>query len=346
MKGVWAMTRTILLLSFFFFVNSYILLAQIVNSITNHIAFPASITQTIGETDFTISYYRIKSDADEKWNNIDTCDYVLFTDKVDAITFSCSKDVLIENEPLKAGCYSLFVIPKENEWIIIFSKGTTFRGLDSENNALIIYQKTVSNLRQDWLAFEFNDFTNSSTKVSMHWDKFSISFHITTGDIFRLMVENSIREQLHASTEELIVGYNNEEINPEQMIEYDNSLNVSYENYFEIIPSELDTPFKEQKESLVMSTINYRDPQPVIMPFPDYPEFQRKAKIEGFVKVKMLITKDGKVSEAEILQTGDIGFDKVALDAAMQWRFIPAVRNNEPIAAWVEVPFYFKPYLK
>jgi outer membrane biosynthesis protein TonB len=35
-------------------------------------------------------------------------------------------------------------------------------------------------------------------------------------------------------------------------------------------------------------------------------------------------------------------FNEVAVAAAMQWVFTPAVMNNGPVAVWVSIPFKFK----
>jgi hypothetical protein len=51
-----------------------------------------------------------------------------------ATTIQFSKPVKIEGQELPAGKYSLFTIPNENEWVIIFNSKTDQWGLDYEKN--------------------------------------------------------------------------------------------------------------------------------------------------------------------------------------------------------------------
>jgi protein TonB len=45
----------------------------------------------------------------------------------------------------------------------------------------------------------------------------------------------------------------------------------------------------------------------------------------------------------ELKKTSGFGpLDQAALDAVKKWRFVPARRGSQTIAAWVEVPITFK----
>jgi len=35
-------------------------------------------------------------------------------------------------------------------------------------------------------------------------------------------------------------------------------------------------------------------------------------------------------------------FNQPAIDAAMKWKFTPAIMNNGPVAVWVSIPFKFR----
>lgn len=76
--------------------------------------------------------------------------------------------------------------------------------------------------------------------------------------------------------------------------------------------------------------------------YPPYPEIPRRAGVEGTVHIKMWVTKEGKVKRAEVFKSSSELFDQVALDAAMQWTFTPAIMNNGPVDVWVTVPFEFR----
>lgn len=77
---------------------------------------------------------------------------------------------------------------------------------------------------------------------------------------------------------------------------------------------------------------------------PKYPELARKAGIEGEVWIKIWIQKDGKVRTAEIQKASgrDVGFEEAAIAAAQKLEFKPALKNGQPVATWVSLPFRFK----
>lgn len=74
----------------------------------------------------------------------------------------------------------------------------------------------------------------------------------------------------------------------------------------------------------------------------DYPEMARRAQIEGTVVVKVLVGPDGRVKNAQILQSVNPLLDKAALNAAWKWTFHPGKQRNIPVKAWMAIPFNFR----
>jgi len=76
---------------------------------------------------------------------------------------------------------------------------------------------------------------------------------------------------------------------------------------------------------------------------PVYPAEAKKAGVEGMVIVKALVNKEGRIEEAEISRSDTPLLDEAALEAIRQWRFVPAVsEDDETVAAWVTIPIKFK----
>jgi vitamin B12 transporter len=73
-----------------------------------------------------------------------------------------------------------------------------------------------------------------------------------------------------------------------------------------------------------------------------YPEQARVAGFEGTVLLRLSIDADGRVTEAEVTQPAGNGFDEAARDAVLQFRFQPAKRNGESIAARILFPYEFR----
>jgi protein TonB len=78
-------------------------------------------------------------------------------------------------------------------------------------------------------------------------------------------------------------------------------------------------------------------------PPPAYPLSARRRGIEGRVMVRAEVLADGSCNKVELKKTsGFEPLDEAALEAVKKWRFVPARRGSQSIAAWVEVPITFK----
>lgn len=84
-------------------------------------------------------------------------------------------------------------------------------------------------------------------------------------------------------------------------------------------------------------------PRALVQIPPMYPPSARQAGLEGEVRLVFVITRDGAVTDVEVLSsTPGTLFNAAAVQAVRQWRFEPATRGGEPAAVRVEVPVQFK----
>jgi len=84
--------------------------------------------------------------------------------------------------------------------------------------------------------------------------------------------------------------------------------------------------------------VHEEGPIPMKKVEPEYPQFARNAGIEGTVTLRAEVFEDGNVGAVEIvksLQSGPGGLDEAAMQAAKQWKFIPAKNQGKPVAVWV-----------
>lgn len=78
-------------------------------------------------------------------------------------------------------------------------------------------------------------------------------------------------------------------------------------------------------------------------PPPAYPPQSRRQGEEGKVLLRVRVSADGQPEAVEISQgSGFPRLDAAARDAVRRWRFLPARRGNEPVAAAVLVPVLFR----
>jgi TonB family protein len=75
---------------------------------------------------------------------------------------------------------------------------------------------------------------------------------------------------------------------------------------------------------------------------PEYTKEMNENKIEGTIKVRVLVDIDGKVKKAIVLNDLGFGTKEKVLDACLKLEFDPASINNVPCAVWIIVPFTFR----
>lgn len=75
---------------------------------------------------------------------------------------------------------------------------------------------------------------------------------------------------------------------------------------------------------------------------PVYPEEAMKNGSEGRVWVKLLVGQNGDAKKAVVVKSDNDVFNQSAIDAAMKYKFTPAMQGGKPVAVWVVMPFKFE----
>jgi periplasmic protein TonB len=76
---------------------------------------------------------------------------------------------------------------------------------------------------------------------------------------------------------------------------------------------------------------------------PPYPRRARRRGTEGWVKVRFLVTKDGRVRNLTILQESPTGvFHKTVMKTVPRWRFKPARKDGQSVDVWVKQTINFR----
>jgi periplasmic protein TonB len=77
-------------------------------------------------------------------------------------------------------------------------------------------------------------------------------------------------------------------------------------------------------------------------PKPLYPHASRRLREEGRVLLRVRVNAAGLAESVELKHSsGFPRLDEAAEDAVSRWRFVPARRGDEAVAAWVQVPITF-----
>src|SRR6266436_6437697 len=173
----------------------------------------ASVMQTIGVTDITITYSRppvkgrtIFADAPATMESrakgeatldnknerkagepIVPYNHVWRAGANEATMFQITDDVLINGQPLKAGTYSMHTIPGKEEWTIIFNSDAGQWGsfsYDNKKDVLRVKTKPqMTNDSQEFLMYSFDPVTDNSATVNLRWEKVRVPFTVQVKDV-------------------------------------------------------------------------------------------------------------------------------------------------------------------
>jgi DUF2911 family protein len=175
----------------------------------------ASVMQTIGVTDVTITYSRpgvkgrkiwgdplpsqaeVKGEATLDDQNARPKDAAIVpwghawrTGANEATQFVVTDDVLINGQKLPAGSYSLHTVPTKDEWTIIFNSVANQWGsfdYDAAKDTLRVKVKPewVSE-NKEWLEYWIDPVSDSTAQVNIRWEKVRVPFTVEVKDVTAL----------------------------------------------------------------------------------------------------------------------------------------------------------------
>jgi len=164
----------------------------------------ASVTQMVGITEITIKYSRPGVKGREIWGKLVPYGEVWRTGANENTTIKFNTPVKIEGHELPAGVYGLQTIPAQGDWTLILSKDANEWGAFSykqEDDALRIQAKPQPAEFRERMAFDFEDVTDTSTKVVLHWEKLKVPFtvEVDTPKLVVAKVQDAVRMPLQAA---------------------------------------------------------------------------------------------------------------------------------------------------
>jgi TonB family protein len=71
-------------------------------------------------------------------------------------------------------------------------------------------------------------------------------------------------------------------------------------------------------------------PKPIAAPIPSYPHFEQSLKKSGIVVIRFIVTREGRTSDLEVVESNDEEFSKAALEALSHWTFRPLMIDGVP----------------
>ena len=181
----------------------------------------ATVMQTIGVTDVTITYSRPGVKGRPIWGDpppamaarakgegtLDNQNERLKGEPIvpyghvwraganEATQFVVTDDVLINGQKLAAGSYSLHTIPGKEEWTIVFNGTANQWGsfnYDEKKDTLRVKAKPQwVEENQEWLMYSFDPVTDNSAQVNIRWEKIRVPFTVEVKDVVAVTLEKA-----------------------------------------------------------------------------------------------------------------------------------------------------------
>ncbi len=144
----------------------------------NKPASPAtSATGKINGASISINYSSPSVKGRVIWGELVPFNKVWRAGANDATTFETDKDLTIEGKKLPAGKYSFFVIPNENECVIIFNKEAkqwgAYKYKESEDQIRVTVKQQMADKSAENLVYTIN-----KNSVVLSWEKWNIPFSV------------------------------------------------------------------------------------------------------------------------------------------------------------------------
>jgi len=164
----------------------------------------AWVSQMVGVTKISITYSRPGVKGRKIWGGLVPYGEVWRSGANENTTITFSTPVKVEGHDLPAGTYGLQTIPTAGDWTIIFSKDAKEWGAftyKQEDDALRVQAKPQPAEMRERMAFEFDDVTDTSAKIVLHWEKLKVPFTVEA-DTAKLVVgkaNEDARAQLQAA---------------------------------------------------------------------------------------------------------------------------------------------------
>jgi hypothetical protein len=147
----------------------------------------ASVMQTVGVTDITVTYSRPGVKNRTIWGGLVPYGEPWRTGANEATSFTVSEDITVEGQKLPAGTYSLLTIPAKGEWTLVFNKEKDLWGANGykpENDALRVKIKPqAAPVAEEWMVFRFADLSWKDATLALHWEKLVLPIRIGVDDV-------------------------------------------------------------------------------------------------------------------------------------------------------------------
>ena len=142
----------------------------------------ARVEQRVGLTDFTVDYSSPAVKGRKIWGDLVPYDKTWRAGANAVTKLTASRDFTIGGTPLKAGTYSLFVIPTKAKWTVLVNSDPNvnpFERDDKKDVARVAVTPAALPQPRERLAYLFSDTQDDRTMLDLEWERVRIRVPIT-----------------------------------------------------------------------------------------------------------------------------------------------------------------------
>jgi len=157
----------------------------------------ASVTQTIGLTDISLTYDRPAVEGRKIWDGLVPYDSVWRAGANVNTVIAFTSPVTIGGKQLPAGRYGLFMIPTAQQWTVILSREANAWGHFSYNQAEDALRFTATpstGAMTERLEYTLDDPRADAVTVTLRWEKLALPFLVSVNST--QVVMDSLQQQL------------------------------------------------------------------------------------------------------------------------------------------------------
>lgn len=152
------------------------------------VAFPSlspmgSINQKVGFTTISVIYERPAARGRKIFGELVPYNKLWRTGAGKCTKIKFDEDVLIGNKSIPAGTYTLFTIPEDHEWTVIFNSDTALYGTGGydEQKDLVRLRARANAIDRYYESFTIDvDVMHNNAAINISWEKTRVSFEIKT----------------------------------------------------------------------------------------------------------------------------------------------------------------------
>ena len=157
----------------------------------------ASVSQTVGLTQVSITYDRPVVKQREIWGKLVPYDSVWRAGANENTVIAFSSAVRVGGRDLPAGRYGIHMIPTANDWTVILSRQADAWGsfsYDPKEDVVRLTAVPVAAPFQESLGYTLDDPGTGSVVATLRWEKLALPFTVDVD--YKTVVADSLRQQL------------------------------------------------------------------------------------------------------------------------------------------------------